>query len=336
MTTAAAAHATPASTSASDADRPLIWIDGKMLPKSQAAVNVLDHGLLYGDGVFEGVRVYRGRIFKCQSHLARIFRNAKAIHMMKQGGDKFGRGGVGFPYTPDDIRRAMEQCVHANEVSEGYIRLVFTRGVGTLGLNPFMCPRPSVICIADSIRLYPDELYTAGMKIIVAKRPRTPNACLNPMLKSLNYLNNVMAKVEALSVNAGGEAPEDEVFECIMLQYSQTGQKIVGECTGDNFFMVKDGTILTSPTDVGMLDGITRAFVINELAPALGYPVIERPLTLEEVFNADECFLTGTAAEIIAVRQIDDTVISNGEGPITAALRKRFKQIVTSDNVPTD
>jgi len=339
MTTAAPAGqagAAAAPSNATQADRPLIWIDGKMLPKSQAVVNVFDHGLLYGDGVFEGVRVYRGRIFKCDSHLNRIFRNAQAIHMDRQGGDKFGSGSKGFPYTRDEIRHIMEQCVQANELSEGYIRLVFTRGVGTLGLNPFSCPRPSVICIADAITLYPDALYEAGMKVIIADRPRTPNTCLDPMLKSLNYLNNILAKVEALSANTGSEAPEDEVFECIMLKYSEKGEQIVGECTGDNLFIVKDGALVTSPISVGMLDGVTRTFVINELAPALGLTVDEHPITVDELLSADECFLTGTAAEIIAVRQVDDTVISNGEGPVTRSLREKFRAIVTSDSVPTD
>ncbi len=339
MTTATTAGETSPAASiapAGEANRPLIWIDGKLLPKSQAMVSVFDHGLLYGDGVFEGIRVYKGTIFKCQSHLDRIFRNARDMLMMQQGGDKFGRDGKDFPYTTGEVRAAMEQCVEANGISEGYIRLVFTRGVGTLGLNPFLCPKPTVICIADSISLYPPELYQAGMKVIVAQRPRTPSVCLDPMLKSLNYLNNVLAKVEALTANGGTEAPEDQIFECIMLKYSETGEKIVGECTGDNLFIVKDGQVLTSPIEVGMLDGVTRAFVINELAPGLGFSVTQRPLTLDELLDADEIFLTGTAAEIIAVRQVDETVISDGEGPVTKALREKFGEIVTGDNIPTD
>jgi branched-chain amino acid aminotransferase len=318
-------------------ERPYVWIDGQMLPKAQAMVSVFDHGLLYGDGVFEGIRIYQGEIFKCDSHLRRIFRNAERIHMMRQGGDTFGRGGQGFPYTPAEIRDVMKQCIEANEVVDGYIRLIFTRGVGTLGLNPFQCPRPSVICIADTIRLYPEALYQAGMKIIVAKRPRTPAVCLDPQLKSLNYLNNILAKVEALDATPDGAKPEDQVFECIMLSYSDDpSQQIVGECTGDNLFIVKDGDIITSPLAIPMLDGITRSFVIHDLAPDCGVSVTERTLTLDDVLNADEVFLTGSAAEIIAVRQIDDTVISEGEGPVTKKLRSRFRDIATGDSVPTD
>jgi len=319
------------------AERPYIWIDGELLPKSQAMISVFDHGLLYGDGVFEGIRVYNGKVFKCQAHLDRIFRNAERIHMMRQGGDTFGRGGAGFPYTKDEIRAVMERCIEANEITEGYIRLLFTRGVGTLGLNPFQCPRPTVICIADTIRLYPEALYEAGMKVIVAKRPRTPAVCLDPQLKSLNYLNNILAKVEALDATPEGCAPEDQIFECVMLSYSDDPEKrVVGECTGDNLFIVKGGELVTSPLAVPMLDGITRSFVINELAPACGVKVTERTLTLDDVLSADEVFLTGSAAEIIAVRQIDETTITEGEGPVTKKLRGRFREIVTSDEVPVD
>lgn len=308
------------------AKRPYIWIDGKLLPKDQATVSVFDHGLLYGDGCFEGIRIYNGVIFKCQSHLDRIYRNAKALYMDRQEASK--NTPDGFPYSKDEMRQIMEQCVAANGIKDGYIRLIFTRGVGTLGLHPFQCARPSVICIADTIKLYPDEMYKNGMNIIVAKRPRTPAVCLDPQLKSLNYLNNIMAKVEA--IDAG-------VLEAIMLSYSDDPQKkIVGECTGDNLFIIKDGTLITSPLAVPMLDGITRAFVINTLAPALNITVEQRPMTLDEVLSADEVFLTGSAAEIIAVNKIDDTTISAGEGPLTAKLRAKFREIVTSDNIPTD
>ena len=318
-------------------DRPYVWIDGEMLPKSKAVVSVFDHGLLYGDGVFEGIRVYSGRIFKCDSHIDRIFRNAESLHMHRQGGDAFGRGGKGFPYTKAEIRRMMERCVEVNEITEGYIRLIFTRGVGTLGLNPFQCPRPSVICIADTIRLYSQEMYEGGMKVIVADRQRTPASCLDPKLKSLNYLNNILAKVEGIDASPPDAKPEDRVVEVIMLAYSDDPSKrVVGECTGDNLFVVKGGKLFTSPLTVPMLDGITRRFIIDELAPAVGLEVTEEPLTLDRVLDADEIFLCGTAAEIIAVREVGDRVISKGEGPVTAKLRKRFREIVTSDNVPTD
>lgn len=298
-----------------ETERPYIWIDGELLPKSEAKVSVFDHGLLYGDGCFEGIRVYNGAIFKAQSHLDRIFRNAEALHMMRQGD--------GFPYTKDQVLKIMEQCVEANGIEEGYIRLIFTRGAGTLGLNPFKCERPTVICIADTITLYPPEMYTSGMRIIVAKRPRTPSACLDPMLKSLNYLNNILAKVEAIDAGC---------LEAIML--STDGY--VGECTGDNLFVVKDGELFTSPIEVGMLDGITREFVKSTICPALSINCTEKRLTLDDVLAADEIFLTGSAAEIIAVTQVDETIISDGEGPVTRQLREKFRAIVTSDNVPVD
>ena len=300
--------------------RPFVWIDGAFHPKDEAKVSVFDHGLLYGDGCFEGIRVYQGKIFKCDSHIDRIFRNAEALHMMRQGD--------GFPYTKPELRDILEQCVEANELQDGYIRLLFTRGVGDLGLHPFRCPRPSVIVIADTIRLYPEEMYREGMKVIVAKRPRTPDPCLSPQLKSLNYLNNILAKVEA--IDAG-------VLEAIMLTYSDDpSEQIVGECTGDNLFIVKKGALYTSPLEVPMLDGVTRAFVINTLAPQAGVNVTETALTLSDVLAADEIFLTGTAAEIIAVTQVDDTVISDGEGPITGTLRQAFRAAVTGPSVPTD
>jgi branched-chain amino acid aminotransferase len=316
MTTAPTTEASANKTTIPPAeDLPMVWIDGKMLPKSQAMVSVFDHGLLYGDGCFEGIRVYQGKIFKCESHLKRIYRNAEGLHMMRQGD--------GFPYTMDEMREIMERCIEANELSDGYIRLVFTRGYGDLGLHPFKCLRPTVICIADKIRLYPKEMYEQGMKVIIAKRPRTPNACLSPMLKSLNYLNNIMAKVEAIDAGC---------LEAIML--STDGK--VGECTGDNLFLIKDGELYTSPIEVGMLDGITREFVKSELAKTCGVRVNEKVLEVSDVLSADEIFLTGTAAEIIAVTQVDDTIISDGEGPITHQLRSKFREIVTGSNVPVN
>ena len=308
------------------ADRPYVWIDGQMMPKSQAKISVFDHGLLYGDGCFEGIRVYKGRIFKTQSHLDRIYRNAERLLMGKQ--DACQGQPDGFVYTKDQMRDIMYQCIEANGLVDGYIRLIFTRGVGTLGLHPFQCPRPSVICIADQITLYPEQLYHDGMKVIVAKRPRTPAVCLAPQLKSLNYLNNILAKTEAI---------EAGVLEAIMISYSDDPAKqIVGECTGDNLFMIKDNVVYTSPLEIPMLDGITRAFVINTLCPACGVEVVARPLTLSDVLAADEIFLTGSAAEMIAVRQIDDAVISDGEGPLTKKLRAEFKRIVNSDDIPED
>ena len=291
-------------------ERPFVWIDGELLPKDQAKISVFDHGLLYGDGCFEGIRIYQGKIFKNASHLRRIYRNADRLRMV-------------MPYTPDEMTAMMRQCIQANELVDGYIRLLFTRGVGTLGLNPFKCPRPSVICIADQIALSTPEMYRDGMKVVVAKRPRTPTACLDPSLKSLNYLNNILAKVEAI---------DQGCLEAIML--STDG--FVGECTGDNLFIIKGGQAYTSPLDVGMLDGITREFVMTKLCPAVGVKITEKRLRLDDVMNADEVFLTGTAAEIIAVTQIEDKVISKGEGPVTKKLREKFRSIVTSPNIPED
>lgn len=288
----------------SSTDRPLVWIDGELLPKSQAKVSVYDHGLLYGDGCFEGIRVYAGRIFKCASHLDRIYRNCERLR-------------IEVPISRDEMTTMMRRCIEANEIKDGYIRLLVTRGVGTLGLNPFKCPKASVICIADQIALYPPEMYRDGMKVIVAKRPRTPTVCLDPSLKSLNYLNNILAKVEAIDAGC---------LEAIMLSLDG----YVGECTGDNLFVVKGGQIFTSPLDVGMLDGITRAFVIGELCPKAGVRIEEKRLRIEDVKSADEVFLTGTAAEIIAVTQIDDVRIGTGtEGVVTAKLRSAFKDIVS-------
>jgi branched-chain amino acid aminotransferase len=277
-----------------------IWIDGKMLPEEEAKIGVLDHGLLYGDGCFEGIRVYNGRIFKLQSHLERMWQSAERIRL-------------DLPFTHEIIAAAVRETVEVNGIVDGYVRLVFTRGVGTLGLHPFLCPKPTVFVIADTIKLYPAELYTDGMKIIVAERPRIPRECLDPQIKSLNYLNNILAKIEA--IDAG-------VLEALMLNVDGW----VSECTGDNIFVVKDGHLATPPVDAGILDGITRRFVMNELCPALGLPVEERMMRLEEVLEADEVFLTGTAAEVIGVSQVGDHVIGGGAvGSITTRLVEEFR-----------
>ena len=277
-----------------------IWIDGKMLPEEDAKIGVLDHGLLYGDGCFEGIRVYNGRIFKLQSHLERMWQSAERIRL-------------DLPFTHEVISAAVRETVEANGITDGYVRLVFTRGVGTLGLHPFLCPKPTVFVIADTIKLYPPELYEEGMKIIVADRPRIPRECLDPQIKSLNYLNNILAKIEA--IDAG-------VLEALMLNIDGW----VSECTGDNIFVVKNGQLSTPPVDAGILDGITRRFVMNELCPALGLPIEERMMRLEEVLDADEVFLTGTAAEVIGVSQVGDQVIGGGAvGSITTRLVQEFR-----------
>lgn len=291
-------------------ERPIVWIDGQLLPRDQAKVSVWDHGLLYGDGCFEGIRIYGQRIFKCKQHLDRIYRNCSRLRLDPG-------------MTREAMTAMMRQCVSANGLSDGYIRLMVTRGVGSLGLNPFKCPKTSVICIADQIALYPAEMYADGMKVIIAKRPRTPTVCLDPSLKSLNYLNNILAKMEAIDADC---------LEAIML--STDG--FVGECTGDNLFVVKGGEVFTSPLDVGMLDGVTRAFVLHELCAKAGFKASEKKMRPADVLAADEIFLTGTAAEIIAVTQVDATKIGTGkEGPVVKALRAAFKGVV-SKNCPEE
>jgi len=285
-------------------DRPIIWIDGALYPKSQAKVSVYDHGLLYGDGVFEGIRVYGGRIFKSRQHIARLFQCAERIRLT-------------VPYTRDEVHRLMHDTVKANGLTDAYIRLLVTRGVGSLGLNPFKCPRATVICIADTISLYPPEFYSDGLPIIVAKRPRIPIECLDPRIKSLNYLNNILAKVEAIDAGC---------LEAIMLNT----KGFVAECTGDNIFFVKGGRVVTPPVEAGILEGVTRRFVLN-LCKQHNIHAEERDFRTDEVFGADEVFLTGTAAEIIAVRSVDKKTIGDGkEGPVTRRLREAFKAAIAA------
>ena len=278
-----------------------IWLDGEWVDASKATISVFDHGLLYGDGCFEGVRIYGGRIFKLRSHLERLYASASRIRLEPA-------------YDIDTLEAATREAVERNGLSDGYIRIVFTRGPGTLGLHPFHCPRSSAFVIAADITLYPEEMYVEGMPVIVAKRPRIPIDCLDPQIKSLNYLNNILAKVEA--IDAG-------VLEAIMLNT----EGLVAECTGDNIFVIKDGRISTPDTAAGMLHGITRQFVLEEVAPALGYDIEERPHRLEELKAADEIFLTGTAAEVIGVSTIDGDPVGSGRvGPITTELVAEFRR----------
>ncbi len=312
------------------ASETMIWVNGQMVPKSQATVSVFDHGLLYGDGIFEGIRIYNGKIFKLEQHMDRLYECAEKIFL-----------DIGV--SRQEMIDIQRKCVEANNIENGYIRLVVTRGEGSLGLNPYHCPKAGVICIADTISLFAPEMYESGMRVVLANRPKTPIECLDPRVKTLNYLNNIMAKCEAihLSKKLGITNPEDQLLECIML--NTKGQ--VAEGSGDNIFIIKDGKIFTPPSDAGILQGITRKFVKDELCPMLGYSVEEKYFDIEELLDADEVFLTGSAAEMIAVREVlkhDDLevlsthTISEGEGPITNALRKKFREIVTSDNVPED
>jgi len=289
---------------------PIIYVNGRMVPKNQATVSVYDHGLLYGDGIFEGIRVYKGKIFKCGQHMERLWRSAEAIHMK-------------IPLSREAMVQVLRDCIEANGIVEGYIRLLVTRGYGTLGLDPRKCPVAGVVCIADQIQLYSKEKYEKGMGIIVAKRPRTPIACLDPRVKSLNYLNNILAKVEAIDVGCD---------EAIMLNIDG----YVCECTGDNIFVIKNGQVFTPPSDSGILEGITRRFVMD-LCTELNIPCNVKNMTPEEVKGADEVFLTGSAAEIIAVTQIDDIRVGTGiEGIVTRRLREAFRAVVGSANVPED
>jgi branched-chain amino acid aminotransferase len=262
-----------------------VYIDGKFYGERDAKISVFDHGLLYGDGIFEGIRAYNGRVFRLKEHIDRLFFSAKAILLT-------------IPISRSAITEAVLESCRKNRLRDGYIRLVVTRGVGTLGLNPSRCKRPSVIVIADKIQLYPPELYERGMEIVTVPTVRNLHSALNPAIKSLNYLNNILAKIEANG--AGCE-------EAVMLN----AEGFVSECTGDNIFIVKEGQLMTPPLSAGALYGITRQVVI-ELAGQSGVAVTEPNLTRYDLFNAKECFLTGTGAEIVPVVKIDGRVIGTG------------------------
>jgi len=282
-----------------------VWLNGKLVDKKHARLTVFDHGTLYGDGVFEGIRVYSRRIFQCQAHVDRLFHSAQQIRLA-------------IPYTKQELTLGMEETVQANAIEDGYIRLVVTRGEGCLGLSPFRCPVPNVFIIADQIALYPKEMYDSGMAVIIARTVRTSSRMLNPAIKSLNYLNNIMAKVEA--IDAGVE-------EAIML--NERGQ--VCECTGDNIFLVTGGELFTPPPDADILLGVTRG-VVMRLAGRLKIPMTEKVIYPDDLYAAGECFLTGTAAEVIAVTHVNDRTIGNGKvGPITRKLLEAFRRFIRSD-----
>lgn len=279
-----------------------VYVAGKLVPKEEAVVSVYDHGLLYGDGIFEGIRVYSSRVFKLAEHIERLYEGARAIRLE-------------IPLTPEQMSSAVEETVAANGLEDGYVRLVVTRGAGSLGLDIRRTSNPQVIIIADTITLYPEELYENGLDIITASTIRNHPCALSPRIKSLNYLNNILAKIEG--TDAG-------TLEALMLNHK--GE--VAECTGDNIFIVKRGVLMTPPTDAGILDGITRRVVI-ELAEAAGIPFRERTMLKHDVYAADECFLTGSAAEVIPVVKLDQRVIGDGQpGPISKRLRSRFQEYV--------
>ncbi|ARN55646.1 branched-chain-amino-acid transaminase [Sedimentisphaera salicampi] len=275
-----------------------IWLNGSLVDQENAKVSVLDHGLLYGDGVFEGIRVYSGKIFREKQHIDRLYSCAKYIRL-------------NIKMSKEEMIDAMHRTVEANEVTDGYIRLVVSRGAGTLGLNPFHCPEPTVFIIAANIQLYPEELYENGLSVVSSSYMRNPTQCVPPQVKSLNYLNNILAKIEAI---------DNDVLEAIM--YNSQGY--VAEATGDNVFIVKDNIVCTPPVQAGSLNGITRQVVL-ELAEQAEYKTVEKNLTRFDLYSSDEMFLTGTAAEVIGVVKIDGRIIGDGSpGPITKDLRKRF------------
>jgi len=278
-----------------------VWINGQYFDKYEAKVSVYDHGFLYGDGVFEGIRIYAGKVFKHREHIERLYDSAKAIALH-------------IPMTPEALMKAVEAAVAHNEKVEGYIRLVVSRGAGSLGLDPRKC-EPQIIIIVDDISLYPKELYESGLEIITASTIRNHPNALSPRVKSLNYLNNILAKIEAIRAGC---------LEAIMLNHVGN----VAECTADNLFIVKRGTLKTPPTDAGILEGVTRNFVM-ELAAKSGVPVQEVNLTRYDIYSADEMFLTGSGAEIIAVTKVDDRTIGDGtQGPMTRKLRELFAKAV--------
>jgi branched-chain amino acid aminotransferase len=279
-----------------------VWLDGKLVDRKDARISVYDHGLLYGDGVFEGIRVYHGRIFEAAAHLDRLWASAKAIRLT-------------IPLSREQFLAAMEETIQANGFRDCYIRAVVTRGVGYLGLNPNKCSRPSVFIIADLIELYPPEVYEKGMSIITASVIRNHPNTVPPRVKSLNYLNNILAKIEA--ADAG-------VNEAILLNHEGN----VAECSGDNIFIVHRGQVQTPTTSDGILEGITRKVII-ELSGKLGIACVEKTLQRHDLYVADECFLTGSAAEVVPVTRIDGRTIGNGEpGPITRRLIDAFRRHV--------
>jgi len=282
-----------------------VFLDGQIVPVAEARISVFDHGLLYGDGVFEGMRVYGGRVFKMGAHLRRLFESAKAIRLT-------------IPMSPQELAEATDRTVRANGVVDGYVRLVVTRGVGYLGLSITRTACPSVFIIADQIELYPPEMYEKGMAIITSSIVRNHPNAVSPRIKSLNYLNNILAKIEAL--DAG-------VPEAILFNH----MGFVAEATGDNVFLVRNGTAMTPPSDDGSLEGVTQA-VVAELLRRRSVPFREAHLTRHDLYIADECFLTGTAAEVVPVTRIDGRPIGSGQpGPVTRQLMADFREYVRAN-----
>lgn len=281
-----------------------IYMNGSLMPEASVHISPFDHGFLYGDGIFEGIRAYNGRIFQLDEHLDRLFASAKSLLLT-------------IPEGREGMAEAILSTVRANQLRDAYIRVVVSRGPGDLGLDPRQCPQPTVLVIADKIQLFPEALYESGLPLASASSRRPSGDVLNPQIKSLNYLNSVLAKIEA----AQRGVPE-------MVLMNQLGHIVEG--TGDNIFIVREGAVVTPPRAAGILPGITRA-VVMELAATEGYPVREENFTLHELYNADECFLTGTAAEIIPAIACDGRIIGDGKpGPVTRTLRSRFMSYAAS------
>ena len=281
---------------------PLVYIDGEYYPKSQAKISVFDHGLLYGDGVFEGIRAYKGVVFKLREHVDRLYNSAKVLML-------------NIPLTKEEMINTVLETLRKNKLQDAYIRLIVTRGVGDLGLDPRKCQKPTVIIIADHIKLYPKEAKEKGIRVLIVWVRRNPVDTTPHQVKSLNYLSSVLGKIEA---NIAG------FDEAICLDKNG----YVSEGVGENLFIVKDGKLITPPTYAGLLVGITREVTIK-LAERLGYTVIERNITPTDLFTADEAFLTGTAAEITPIAEVNGRIIGRGElGPITRHLMTEFEKLL--------
>lgn len=296
------------SSSTSTAKQSTIYLDGEFVPEAEAKVSVFDHGLLYGDGIFEGIRFYNGRVFRLEEHHDRLWDSARSICLE-------------IPMSKEEMTEALLETIRQNGLKDGYIRQIVTRGVGNLGLNPVQCKRPTVIIIAATIALYPEEMYRNGLTIVTCATRRMNAAALNPAVKSLNYLNNVMARIEANLAGAD---------EALML--NDAGN--VAECTADNVFIIKKGQIFTPPIAAGALRGITRS-VVFEIADELGMKITETDITRHDIFVADECFLTGTAAELIPVIKADGRIIGDGKpGAMSGRMIERFREITRSSGTP--
>ena len=278
-----------------------IYLNGEIVPEDQAKISVFDHGFLYGDGIFEGIRAYNGRVFMLDQHIKRLYQSAKTIML-------------DIPLNKKEMEAAILKTIRANELSDAYIRVVVSRGKGDLGLDPRKCPKPTVVIIASAIQLYPEELYETGLKLVTVPTRRNGPEMVNPRIKSLNYLNNIMARLEA---NQQG-APEAIILNT---------DGYVAECTGDNIFIIEEETITTPPRYAGILKGTKREIVL-EVAAEMGLEVKEELFTRHDLFNADECFLSGTAAEAIPVVEVDGRVIADGSvGEKTKAIIARFREI---------